>query len=168
MRIGFPNSLSRGAASSTGVFDPGTAAPVINGVPTISGVPLVGEVLMASPAPVAGFPPPVRSWQWLRSGVLVSGETGPSYVLSAADDGTAIAVQQVETNSTGGVTATSAPTDTIQIPPPPPPPPPLPSIWQISAGDAAATIASFPGAPTGTWDIAPGDGGATINSFPGA
>lgn len=165
MRIGFPNSLSRGAASSTGVFDPGTAAPVINGVPVVSGVPRIGEVLIANPAPAAGVPSPVRTWQWLRSGMPVSGETGSSYALSAPDEGAAIAVRQTETNGDGTVTATSAATEMIQ---PAPPPPPLPSTWQIAVGDGAATITSFPGPLSGAWDIALGDGGVTINSFPGA
>jgi hypothetical protein len=60
--------------------------------PTVSGSLMVGGTLNAS---VGGWSPvpSVSGWEWLRDGVVVSGEAGSSYVLTAADVGSRMSVR---------------------------------------------------------------------------
>ena len=100
-------------ASATWVSDWVATAPVITGVPTIAGTTTEGQTLTASPASATGDPTPTRTWQWGRSGVDVSGATAISHTLGAADVGQTLTVRQIETNSAGTASATSAATATI-------------------------------------------------------
>jgi subtilisin family serine protease len=60
--------------------------------PVLSGSLMVGGTLEAS---VGGWSPvpSVSGWEWLRDGVVVSGEVGSSYVLTAADVGSRMSVR---------------------------------------------------------------------------
>lgn len=104
MKLGLGLGLSRRAVASGGG---GNVAPVITGVPTISGTPEVGEVLTASPASVTGTPSPTRTWQWVRDGVDIGGETASSYTVLSGDVGLDISVRQIETNVAGSDDAIS-------------------------------------------------------------
>ncbi|PTW44020.1 hypothetical protein [Rhodovulum kholense] len=67
-----------------------------------------GNTLTATPGSVSGGPS-VRTWQWYRGSVAISGATGSSYELKAADIGQRIKVRQIETPSGGSpVTRDSA------------------------------------------------------------
>ncbi|MCL2652240.1 MAG: S-layer homology domain-containing protein, partial [Propionibacteriaceae bacterium] len=85
------------------------AAPV----PTISGSPVNGSTLTA----IAGTwsPSAALTYQWYRNGVLVSGATAMTYLLTAADLNAAMTVQVTGT-ATGYVTTsrTSAATPAVQ------------------------------------------------------
>lgn len=92
----------------------GNVAPSISGVPTISGTTTEGETLAATAASVTGQPTPTRTWQWVNSASGdISGATSDTYVLQASDVGDTITVRQIETNTEGSDTATSAATATI-------------------------------------------------------
>jgi hypothetical protein len=114
--------------------------------PTISGTPKVGEELNATQGTWTGG---VRSYafQWERCStagtacVDVTGATGRTYGVRAADVGHTLRVAVTATNAADSATAVSAPTDVVtsgtQPPPPPPPPPPAgnkaPRITLVSA-----------------------------------
>lgn len=97
-------------------------APVAQGAlvntvaPTVSGTALVGITLRAT----AGTWTPTGvafSYQWLRSGVPIAKATGSSYLLTAADRGTTVAVEV--TGSKAGYTnlkATSKATAVVKTP----------------------------------------------------
>lgn len=110
---------SEGSANKTsvltGVIDAVLAAPSIPGVPTISGTAEVGQVLTATPStPVTGNPTPTRTWQWVNSvSGDIAGATNATYAPQASDVGDTITVRQIETNSQGSDTATSASTGTV-------------------------------------------------------
>jgi len=108
---GHQNLSVLAAAALTVLLTP--VAPVITGVPTISGTTTEGQVLTASAASVTGNPAPTRTWQWRRNGVDIGGATSSTYLLVTADVGTVISVRQIETNTAGSTTATSAGTAAI-------------------------------------------------------
>lgn len=153
MQIGFSISSTQSTNAPSGMEPIGEVTPVIAGTPTITGTPRVGDVLTATPAATTGLPVPVRSWQWLRSGVPLPGAVGPTHVLTAADEGSGVTVRQTETNSAGTVFAISPVTETIQ--PALPPAPMISGVPTISgvevAGEAlTATPASVVGPSTRT------------------
>jgi hypothetical protein len=87
------------APTGAGLLEP--QAPIIDSV-TISGDTRVGDVLSSSivytqiPVP-SGTP----SYQWQRDAVNISGATSSTYILTAADAGTAITLVFSVTNSEG-------------------------------------------------------------------
>jgi hypothetical protein len=116
-------SQSQTSAGTTPVLaaSPFTAAPV----PTISGSSVVGQNLTVDPG--VWEPAPVTlTYQWQRAGVDVTGSTGITYTLTAADTGSAITV--VVSGSEAGYISQS----------------------QTSAGTAAVLATSFTSAPTPT------------------
>lgn len=108
---GHQNLAVLAATAINGLFFP--FAPSISGVPTIGGGAVENQTLTATAAPISGIPVPVRTWQWQRNGVDISGATSSTYTLVTADVGTTIRVRQTETNSQGSASATSASTATI-------------------------------------------------------
>jgi len=99
------------------------APPSAGAPPSISGIAQQGRVLSESHATWTGNPTHF-AFQWLRctlggaNCVPVPGAVGPTYVLTAADVGTALEVQESASNVYGtGVPASSAPTNPIQPPP---------------------------------------------------
>lgn len=92
---------------------PEASAPTISGQPTISGTEAEGETLTATPSSASGYPSPVNTWQWERSGTPISGATSQTYVLVSADVDETLTVVQTATNSEGSDTAESEATGTI-------------------------------------------------------
>lgn len=82
--------------------------PEITGVPTITGLAETGQTLIATAAPSSGTAPITTGWQWLRDGAMIPDATEPTQTLTATDAGTAISVQQIDSNAQGNDTATSA------------------------------------------------------------
>ncbi|MDR6988618.1 hypothetical protein J2Y66_003122 [Paenarthrobacter nitroguajacolicus] len=82
-------------------------------VPTVSGTAKVGSVLTAVPG-TWGPAPVTLAYQWLRSGVAVTGATSATYTLAAADLGKTMTVR-VTGSKTGFTTAakTSAATPAV-------------------------------------------------------
>ncbi len=97
-------------------------APPSNGSPpTISGTAQAGQTLTSTDGTWTGSPPPTftRQWQSCAGNACsdISGATGTTYVVRAADVGKRIQVAVSATNSSGTATATSAPTPTVEAAP---------------------------------------------------
>ncbi|RWR32531.1 hypothetical protein D2T31_00670 [Sinirhodobacter populi] len=80
-------------------------APTNLTAPSISGTPTVGQALTATEGTWTGGP--IVTLQWLRNGAAISGATGLTYLLIAADAGANISVRATATNAGGSVSATS-------------------------------------------------------------
>lgn len=79
--------------------------PVNSVAPAITGTATVGETLTVTNGTWSGSPTYTR--QWKRDGANISGATGLTYVLVAADSGKTITCVVTATNAGGAVTATS-------------------------------------------------------------
>jgi hypothetical protein len=75
--------------------------------PQVSGDPALGQTLTCVPGVWGGKPPPVLSYQWLRSGAAVAGATSSSYRISPADQGQLLSCNVVATNNEGSSEAES-------------------------------------------------------------
>lgn len=103
------NAIGNGAASAAKSATSGAvviAAPTNTTAPSITGTATVGETLTAVAGTWTGSPTVTR--QWLRGGTEISGATGTTYLLVAADEGATITVQETATNAGGSADATSA------------------------------------------------------------
>jgi hypothetical protein len=85
-----------------------TIAPVPRTRVAITGTPTSGQTLTRVAGTYGGTPAPVLTYAWLRNAVVVGGQTGTTYLLSAPDVGTYITVRETATNSAGAVSVTSA------------------------------------------------------------
>lgn len=112
-------------------LSPVVVAPASTEPPAIAGTPRVGETLTGSNGSWSGAPT-AYSLQWRRCDAAgtscadVSGATGSSYALAAADQGATIQLAVTAANAGGSATATSLPTAPVAaaaVPVPPPPPP---------------------------------------------
>jgi hypothetical protein len=91
-------------AATSAILAP--VVPTNTAVPTISGTVALGDALTAAPGTWNGSPA-TYAYQWLRTGVAISGATASTYTLTSADAGTTVTVQVTATNFAG----TSAPAD---------------------------------------------------------
>jgi hypothetical protein len=127
--------LAAGTASGGGgKTPPGKQGPSNTSPPTISGSPVVAQTLSASAGSWSG-PGASYAYGWLRCDASgngcsgISGASGASYLLAAADAGATFRVTVVATNSRGSASATSSQTAVVQpAPVAPPPPPPSPTV----------------------------------------
>ena len=91
------------------------------GAPTISGTAQVGETLTASTTGISdsdGLTNATFTYQWLADDAAISGATGSTYTLVAADSGKAIKVQVSFTDDAGNAESlTSAATTAAALPP---------------------------------------------------
>jgi hypothetical protein len=71
---------------------PSAHAPVHTAAPSLTGTPTVGSTLSCSQGAWA-YNPTTFTYAWLRDGVPISGQTGNTYVVQAADRGHAISCQ---------------------------------------------------------------------------
>jgi hypothetical protein len=83
-------------------------APDNTALPTISGTPVAGQTLTCNRGTWSGSPPIAYSYEWLRDGVALSGETAATYVIKAADPGHFIRCRVTASNGGGSAMATSA------------------------------------------------------------
>lgn len=88
-------------------------APAISAAPTISGTAEVGQTLTVTPGATTGNPSPSNTFVWKRSGVIISGETGTTLLLTATEQGHTITCEQTATNALGAATTSSAATATV-------------------------------------------------------
>jgi hypothetical protein len=106
-----------------------TVPPANTALPTISGTALEGQTLTADPGTWSGTQPISYAYQWRRCDNAgancsdISGETGASHTLTAADVGATIRVTATASNAGGTTNANS---------------------------DATAVVASAPAAPSNT------------------
>ena len=101
---------------------PPAANSPATGAPTITGTARVGETLTADTSGIAdadGLAGASFSYQWLAAGADISGATGSSYTLAAADVGKAVTVRVSFTDDAGHAeTLTSAATAAVAATPP--------------------------------------------------
>jgi len=83
------------------------ARPLMIGNVSIDGSTQSGALLTATPGSWAGFPAPVLTYQWLRDGVEIAGETGLTYTTQVADEGTTVTARETGTNDAGSASAAS-------------------------------------------------------------
>ncbi|QHC68112.1 choice-of-anchor D domain-containing protein [Rathayibacter sp. VKM Ac-2759] len=121
-----------------------TGATSVSGpTPTITGNPAVGQTLSAvpgtwTPAPVA------LNYQWKRDGVSIVGATTPTFILTAADAGTAVTVSVTGTKTgLASATKTSAPVTVT---------PGLQTLMPTPTITGSLTVGSTLTANPGTWD----------------
>jgi len=113
---------------------------------TISGTPQVGQVLTASASGVSPTGSAVV-WQWSRDGVAISGATGQSYTLVAADGGHQVSVRGT-VGGTASATSTAVNVEAAPVP--------LTSIGldhsslSLTMGDTGALTVSY--SPSDTTD----------------
>jgi 5-hydroxyisourate hydrolase-like protein (transthyretin family) len=107
--LAVPKSSEATAVVTGGIL---TASPV----PTIAGTTTVGQTLTATPG--AWAPAPVTvTYQWLRSGTVISGATTSAYTLVTADAGKTITVKTTGTKpGFTSITTTSTATAAIAQP----------------------------------------------------
>ncbi|MCM3680257.1 hypothetical protein [Sphingomonas paucimobilis] len=98
--------MARSAARSRGFM----VASTFTAAPAITGTAQVGQTLTGSNGTIAGGT--FASRRWLRDGAAISGATGATYVVQAADVGKRITQEVTATvTATGGkVSKLSAPT----------------------------------------------------------
>lgn len=81
-------------------------SPSLLVAPVITGTVQVGQTLNCSAGTWSGTP--TITYQWLRNGAEIVGETASSYDLVIADDGAMIGCYVFATDANGGVTRTEA------------------------------------------------------------
>ena len=93
------------------------------GLPTISGTAQVGQTLIVNITGIAdadGLTTSTYSYQWLGDDAEISGATGSTYTLVAADEGRTIKVRVIVTDDLGNeTTLTSAATEAVEAAPQP-------------------------------------------------
>jgi hypothetical protein len=128
IRVAVTASNSAGSSSQsssqTQVVAPPPAPPTNTSLPAISGNAQDGQTLSASTGTWSGTAPFTYAYQWRRCDtagancVDVTGATGQTYALVAADVGKTIRVAVTATNPGGSTTATSDPTAVVAAAPP--------------------------------------------------
>ena len=91
------------------------------GTPAITGTPQVGETLTASTSGISdddGLANATFSYQWLADHANISGATGSTYTLAAADEGKAIKVHVSFTDDAGNDETLTSPATAAVAPPP--------------------------------------------------
>lgn len=91
-----------------------TMGPTNSILPTISGTNIVGGTLSISTGTWSGMP--TYTYQWYRGSSMISGETGATYIASAADIGASITATVTAAIATGSTTLQSAPVIIYSIP----------------------------------------------------
>ena len=111
----------RGLSVGRAILVLGPPNSAASGAPTINGTAQVGEILTASTSSIAdaeGVANATFTYQWLADDADISGATGSSYTLVAADEGKVIRVTVSFTDDAGNAeTLTSAATTAVAQPP---------------------------------------------------
>jgi hypothetical protein len=96
--------------ATSNIFTPlGLSAPVIDDLPVIDGITtwVAGDTISFTGNTWDGNPVPTLTYQWLRNGSNITGETNNTYLLDVADVGQLISVKCTATNSQGTAFETS-------------------------------------------------------------
>jgi hypothetical protein len=107
-------ALALGIAEDGPITAPKAPAPVNTAPPTLTGTPALGKTLTCSTGTWANNPTSF-SYAWLRSGVPITGQTGSTYVVQAADEGHAISCQVTAGNGGGSYTITGLATGSYKV-----------------------------------------------------
>lgn len=131
------------ASTSVTVTDP---VPSVSTAPVITGTATVGQTLTATAGGWLDASSVTR--QWLRNGAAISGATGLSYTLVAADLDGQIVLQETAINTTGRAETISNTIGPIMSA----------GAWTVTAGDGTISITSSPISPAMPSVTATGDG----------
>ena len=101
------NSLDSASADSNDTGAIAGLAPTNDTAPSIAGDDGLGDTLTRTAGSWSGTPTPSVSGQWRRNGVAISGETGATYTIVAADSGASIDYIETATNAEGSATQDS-------------------------------------------------------------
>jgi hypothetical protein len=101
------NSLDSASADSNDTGAIAGLAPTNDTAPSIAGDDSLGDTLTRTAGSWSGTPTPSVSGQWRRNGVAISGETGATYTIVAADSGADIDYLETATNAVGSATQDS-------------------------------------------------------------
>ena len=101
------NANGSGLAASAAVGPILPLAPTNSVAPVIGGTATQGQILTVTSNGTWTGSPTSYAYQWKRGGVAISGETGSTYLLGAADVGASITCAVAATNAGGSATATS-------------------------------------------------------------
>src|SRR5918999_1666103 len=118
--------VSFGAGSSPATAAQAQYAPRVTVAPTMCGTAAEGQTLTANPGTWTGDQPIVFTFQWLRCNsagqncIALSGSTGQTYAIPAADRGSRLRVTVTARNSQGSSSATSPSTAVVAGPVAPP------------------------------------------------
>jgi len=123
---------------------PSVAPPRAIDTPTVSGTGEVGEALTCDQGSWEGSP--AFAYQWYRDGVPVASATGPTYLLSGADDRTAVQCS-VSAASPGGTVLALSARAFVGVP--------LPSANQKPALLGAPAVGETLTCGKGTWSGSP-------------
>ena len=148
------NASGPASATSAPTAQAVPCLPANTAVPTVSGTAVAGQTLTANPGTWSEAAGATRDYQWQRcaadgSGCAdIGGETGTTFVLSAADECMTLRVVETVTNASGPAGASSD--ATAQVVPCLPVNSALPMV--SGTADAGATLTADPG----TWSEAAG------------
>ena len=104
-----------GSAQATSTAVSASGPPVNVSPPTISGTPEQFQTLTCSPGLWSGAPTITYAYQWKREGVAISGGAAATYVPDYLDVGFTLTCTVTATNGEGSDSATSDPTNPIDI-----------------------------------------------------
>ena len=154
-------TIARAATTITIANDTSAFTPNNTELPTVTGTTMGGQTLTADPGEWTGAPTSYQyAWQRCNSGGTgcgtISGATGTTYLLGAADNGHTIRVEVTATNTLGtSLPAYSAPTALV-----------------LSVPDAPVNVVASPGDGQVTVTFSPGPDGSgvlgyTVTASPG-
>ena len=127
------------------------------GAPTISGTPQVGETLTADPANIRdedGLTNVSYSYQWIGDGSDIDGATGPSYTLTAGEQGTTVQVRVTFTDDDdNGETRTSEATTAVSATVPT-----APQSLTVATGDQVHELVA-------SWQAPSSNGGSDVTGY---
>ena len=136
-----------GAGSYAAVYDSNDVTLEVNRAPgsavapAITGTPSVGQTLSCSEGKWSAYPT-AFTYQWNRDGSPISGATGQTYLVVAADRGDSLTCTVTAANEQGsGDSATSS---GVSVPAPPAPPPVAPPAPGAPTNTVAPTVTGTP------------------------
>jgi hypothetical protein len=94
-------------AGNTDIVGENAIAPVNTITPVVSGTNTVGSILTTTNGSWSGSLPITYTYQWLRNGSNIGGETSSTYTLVTADTSNVVSCRVTATNSVGSANATS-------------------------------------------------------------
>jgi hypothetical protein len=161
MTVRVAETVTNASGPATAGSDPtGGVTPCMpsnTAVATVTGTQAVGETLTANPGTWSNAPGATPTYQWQRCDADgancadVTGETGTSYVLGAADDCMTVRVAETVTNASGAGTAGSDPTGKVgPCTPPTPDPDPDPTPDPQPTPDPGTGTTTTSGTTAGT------------------
>jgi hypothetical protein len=102
------------AGINASLYEAFPTTPASTAAPTLTGTSAVGDALTCSQGSWS-HEPTYLLYQWTRNGTVISGQTGSTYTLQAADQGHSITCSVTAGNGAGAVIASS---NTVAIPVP--------------------------------------------------